>query len=248
MGRGLRQLHGTTRAFNQRRRQDDRGGGGAGSTVLSPASDGADRTRRREPAHRPPTAGGRWPTGRAMVGHQAQPLDRLTVRRHRCGGGPTPFDDQLVDVGGVGGVEGLQGEVVDDEQVDPQQLADSASWLLSTRLARSRRSMRSSALDVHAVAPAHGGVGLCTSSPRATPSRPCAGGTARLRPGLDDGSVSPTGSGSQAPTCCLRLETLRKRALPSLRHPFCTNREESNRFPTYRFRDGCGTAVALDEL
>ena len=34
-----------------------------------------------------------------------------------------PFDDELVDVGGVEGVEVLQGEVVDDEQVDPQQLA-----------------------------------------------------------------------------------------------------------------------------
>ncbi len=34
------------------------------------------------------------------------------------------FDDELVDVGGVGRVEGLEGEVVDHEEVDPQQLAD----------------------------------------------------------------------------------------------------------------------------
>ena len=34
------------------------------------------------------------------------------------------FHDELVDVDGVEGVEVLQGEVVEDEQVDPQQFAD----------------------------------------------------------------------------------------------------------------------------
>ena len=33
------------------------------------------------------------------------------------------FDDELVDVGGVGGVESVEREVVDHEQVDAEQLA-----------------------------------------------------------------------------------------------------------------------------
>ena len=33
------------------------------------------------------------------------------------------LDHQLIDVGGVQGVEGLQGEVVQDEQVDAHELA-----------------------------------------------------------------------------------------------------------------------------
>jgi hypothetical protein len=34
------------------------------------------------------------------------------------------FDDELVDIGGVEAVEGLEGEVVEDEQVDSMELAD----------------------------------------------------------------------------------------------------------------------------
>lgn len=51
--------------------------------------------------------------------------------------------DELIDVGGVGGVEGLEGEVVDDQQVHSEQLAHFGVVLLSRRLARSRRSIRS---------------------------------------------------------------------------------------------------------
>jgi hypothetical protein len=58
--------------------------------------------------------------GEEGVGHLAEPFDGLTVRRDDGGGGPMAFDDQFVDVGGVEGIESLQGEVVDDEQVDAQ--------------------------------------------------------------------------------------------------------------------------------
>ena len=34
------------------------------------------------------------------------------------------FDDEFVDVGGVEGVERLEGEVVEDEQVDADEFAD----------------------------------------------------------------------------------------------------------------------------
>jgi hypothetical protein len=56
--------------------------------------------------------------GEQRVGHQGQPLDRLPVRGGHRRRGPMPFDDQLLDVGGVEGVEGMEREVVNDEQVD----------------------------------------------------------------------------------------------------------------------------------
>ncbi len=34
------------------------------------------------------------------------------------------LDDELVDVGRVEGVEGLEGEVVKDQKVDPDELAE----------------------------------------------------------------------------------------------------------------------------
>jgi len=34
------------------------------------------------------------------------------------------FHDEFVDLGGVGGVEGVQGEVVEDEQVGADEFAD----------------------------------------------------------------------------------------------------------------------------
>ena len=56
--------------------------------------------------------------GEEGVGHQAEPFDRFPVRRCHRGRGAVSFDDELVDVGGVERVEGLQCEVVDDQQVD----------------------------------------------------------------------------------------------------------------------------------
>jgi hypothetical protein len=37
-----------------------------------------------------------------------------------------PVDDQGVKLGGVGGVEGLEAEVVEDEHVNPEQFSDFA--------------------------------------------------------------------------------------------------------------------------
>jgi hypothetical protein len=45
-------------------------------------------------------------------------FDRLAVGGDHSGGGAVSFDDELVDVGGVETVEWLEGEVVDEEQVD----------------------------------------------------------------------------------------------------------------------------------
>ena len=58
------------------------------------------------------------------VGHQAEPLDRGSVRGHHRGRSPMPLDDQFVDVGGVERVERLEREVVDHEEVDAQEFAD----------------------------------------------------------------------------------------------------------------------------
>src|SRR3954454_16920296 len=62
--------------------------------------------------------------GEEGVGHEAEPLDGFPGRGDDGGGGAVAFDDEFVDGGGVGGVEGLEGEVVEDEQVDAEQLAD----------------------------------------------------------------------------------------------------------------------------
>src|SRR2546421_87991 len=62
--------------------------------------------------------------GQEGVGHLADPLDRLPVRRDDRGRGPVPLDDEFVDVGGVERVEGLEHEVIEDQQVDPDELAE----------------------------------------------------------------------------------------------------------------------------
>ena len=45
--------------------------------------------------------------GEERVGHLGEPLDRLTVRGRHGRRGAVSFDDELVDVGGVDGVERL---------------------------------------------------------------------------------------------------------------------------------------------
>jgi hypothetical protein len=62
--------------------------------------------------------------GQEGVGHEGEPLDRFAVRGDDGGGGAVAFDDELVDLGGVDGVEGGEGDVVEDQQVDAEQLAD----------------------------------------------------------------------------------------------------------------------------
>src|SRR5947209_7335291 len=62
--------------------------------------------------------------GEERVGHEAEPFDRLPVGGDDGGRGAVAFDDEFVDVGGVGGIEGLESEVVEYEQVDAEQLAD----------------------------------------------------------------------------------------------------------------------------
>ena len=62
--------------------------------------------------------------GEEGVGHEGEPFEGLTVRGDHRGGGAVAFDDELVDLGGVDGVERAEREVVEDEQVDAEQLAD----------------------------------------------------------------------------------------------------------------------------
>ena len=56
--------------------------------------------------------------GEEAVGHESEPLDRFPVGGHDGGRLAVAFDDELVEVGGVGGVEALEAQVVEDEQVD----------------------------------------------------------------------------------------------------------------------------------
>ena len=62
--------------------------------------------------------------GEQGVGHQGEPFGWLAVGGRDGGGGAVPFDDELVGVGGVGCVHRLEAEVVEDQQVDVQELAD----------------------------------------------------------------------------------------------------------------------------
>ena len=48
---------------------------------------------------------------------------RLTIGGDDGRRSAVPFHDDLVDVGGVGGVEGLEAEVIDDEDLDADQFA-----------------------------------------------------------------------------------------------------------------------------
>jgi len=62
--------------------------------------------------------------GEETAGHDSQPLDELAL-----GGGhrrclAVSLHHRLVEVGGVGGVEGLEAQVVEGEQVHPGELAD----------------------------------------------------------------------------------------------------------------------------
>ena len=69
-----------------------------------------------------------------------------------------PLDDELVDVGGVGGVHRLEAEVVEDQQVDAQELADLGVVAVVEPGGPEAFEQLVGALEVHAVAPADGGV------------------------------------------------------------------------------------------
>src|SRR5215469_17174339 len=56
--------------------------------------------------------------GEQRVGHHGQPFVGGAVGGHDGGGFLVAFDAQLVEVGGAGRVQRLEGEVVDDEQFD----------------------------------------------------------------------------------------------------------------------------------
>ena len=56
--------------------------------------------------------------GEEGVGGQAEPFGGFPVRHPDRGGAAVAFDDDLVEVVGLGGVQRPQREVVDDEQVD----------------------------------------------------------------------------------------------------------------------------------
>ena len=62
--------------------------------------------------------------GEERVGHEGEPLDGVTVGGDDGGCVAVAFDDELVEVGGVGVVEAAEGEVIENEQVDTDQLAE----------------------------------------------------------------------------------------------------------------------------
>ena len=68
------------------------------------------------------------------------------------------FDDELVDVGGVERVEGLEGEVVDDEQVDAEQFAHLGVVAVVEPAGAESFEEPVAAFEVDAVAAADGGV------------------------------------------------------------------------------------------
>ncbi len=62
--------------------------------------------------------------GEQCVAHHGQPLGGLPVGGEDGAGSAVAFDDEFVEVVGLGGVEGFEGEVVQDEDVDAGELAD----------------------------------------------------------------------------------------------------------------------------
>ena len=54
--------------------------------------------------------------GKERVGHDRQPLNRVPVRGEHRGRRVVALDDKLVEIGRLGGIEGLEGEVVDESR------------------------------------------------------------------------------------------------------------------------------------
>jgi hypothetical protein len=95
--------------------------------------------------------------GEERIGHQPQPVDRLPVRGRHRGCGPMAFDDELVDIS-VERVEGLEGELVDDQQVDAEQLAHLDVVAVVESAGPQAIEEPVAAFEVHAVTAAHGDV------------------------------------------------------------------------------------------
>jgi hypothetical protein len=70
------------------------------------------------------------------------PVEHVIPQKRRTEWGAVALHDEFVDVSGVESVESLQGEV-DYQWSRRSSLCISVSWLLSSRLARSRFSRRS---------------------------------------------------------------------------------------------------------
>src|ERR1017187_4981724 len=61
--------------------------------------------------------------GGQRVGHEREPFAGVAVGGDHGGGFAVAFGDDLVEVGGLGGGERLEGKIVDDEQLDAGQAA-----------------------------------------------------------------------------------------------------------------------------
>lgn len=83
-----------------------------------------------------------------------------------------PFDDDLVDVGGGGGVERLQAEVIEDEQVGAQELADLLVVAVAWPGGLEALEELAGPFEVHAVAGADGRVAERGGQERLCPPRP----------------------------------------------------------------------------
>jgi hypothetical protein len=69
--------------------------------------------------------------GEQRVGHHGQDLGRFAIAGDNRAGCAVPFDDQFVEIAGLGRFEPMQREIVNNEQLDPVQSA--ASRLRSFR-------------------------------------------------------------------------------------------------------------------
>ena len=92
------------------------------------------------------------------VGHESEPFDGFAVRGNDRRSGAVAFDDELVDIGGVEGVERLEGEVVDDEQIDAEQLAHLGVVAVVESAGAKSFEEAVAAFEVDRVAAADGGV------------------------------------------------------------------------------------------
>ena len=72
-----------------------------------------------------------------------------------------PLDDELVDVGGVERVEGLQTKVIEDERLDPDELAGFGVVAVVEPGAPQSHEEQVGALEADRVAPAAGSVAQC---------------------------------------------------------------------------------------
>ena len=85
-------------------------------------------------------------------------FDRLAVGGDHRGRGPVALDDQLVNVGGVQSVHRLQGKIVQDQQVHPDELSDLGVVAVVEARGPQAFQQHVGAAEGDAVAPTDGGV------------------------------------------------------------------------------------------